>query len=264
MAGKKGSTSVAKRNEDDFTIVANRPDYIPEGSGRGNENVTTDDLVIPRLEIVQAISPAVIKNDPKFIKGAAAGMLNNSVTRQLYGESVTVIPVFFNVQWLVWRDRKLAKEKKISAEGGFFGSYKTEIEAQRVAEENGGAAKAVIVQDTPTHLVLLLNSETGEADEIMIPMPRTKAKISRQWNSLIKLSGGDRFSRAYTVSTAGEKNKDGESFLNFHVETLGYPPKKLLDKAEALYKSVTGGKMRTMDVSDIDGAGDAGDQDPEM
>jgi len=250
------ANQVAKKEEPAAMVISqtNAPDYIRQGEGRGNENVTTEDLVIPRLEIVQGLSPAVKRGDPGFIKGAAPGMFTNSVTRQLYGEEVVLVPVHFSVQHLVWRDRKLAQELKLSAEGGFFGSYPTAAEAQRRADEEGGSGAAVVVVDTPTHLCLLLNPETGEADEIMVSMPKTKAKISRQWNSMVKLAGGDRFSRAYKATADLQKNDKGD-FYNFKMELLGFPSKDIYTKAEALYKAVAGGKVRTADYADVEGDG---------
>lgn len=265
MATTKGKgTAVAERKQEALVMVGtSAPDYVKSGTSRGNENVTTADLVVPRLEIVQGLSPAVKRGDPGFIKGAAPGMFNNSVTRQLYGEEVTVIPVHFSVQYLVWRDRKMAEEKKMDIQGGFFGAYTTAAEAQRRADEEGGADKAIVVQDTPTHLCLLINPETFETEEIMIPMPKTKAKISRQWNSLIKLAGGDRFSRAYKMGADLQKNQKGD-FYNFKVDLVGYPAKSIYEKAEALYKAISGGQRRTMDVDNLEPVGGGAGDDHDM
>lgn len=244
-------------------VQPNLPDYIRNDQpARGSENVTTDDLIIPRLELIQGLSPAVKRGDPGFIQGAMPGMYNNSVSRQLYGEDCTVIPVHFSVQHIVWRDRQLAKQLGISAEGGFFGAFNTPEEANARAEQEGGEEAAITVIDTPTHLCLILNPETGGWEEIMIPMPKTKAKVSRQWNSLVKLAGGDRFSRAYKLTSVLQKNARNEDFYNFAVELLGFPSKDAYQQAEALYEAVAGGKMRTMDFADVDEHGVV--KDPEM
>src|SRR5688572_12124300 len=98
------------------TQNANLPAYIKQNQqARGSENVDMGDVAIPRIEIVQMLSPCLKKNDAAYIEGAEAGMLYNSVTRELYGHKVDVIPVYFKKQWLVWKDRK--------AGGGFGGAY---------------------------------------------------------------------------------------------------------------------------------------------
>lgn len=229
----------------------NMPDYIRKDDRRGTENLGIQDLVIPRLEIVQGLSPAMKRGDPGYINGAQQGMLNNSVTRELYGDVVQLIPVHFAVQYLVWRDRKLAEAKKLPTDGGFFGAYPSLEEAKERAETEGGEDAAIVVIDTPTHLCLLLNRKEGRIDEIMMSMPRTKAKISRQWNTMVKLAGGPRFSRAYEVKTVLQKNPKGD-FYNFSITPLGFPPKPLFDKASALYDSINKGERKVvMDTKDL-------------
>ena len=123
-----------------MVLVQNEaPSYINTETQRGSENVGMADLVIPRLEIVQGLSPAVKRGDPGYIQGAAPGMLNNSVTRKLYGDSALLVPVHYSMQYLVWRDRKLAEQLKIGSEGGFFGAYSSMEEAQKRVDQEGGA-----------------------------------------------------------------------------------------------------------------------------
>lgn len=245
----------AVKKSGNLVLVQNEvPDYIKQDSQRGSENVGMSDLVIPRLEVVQGLSPAVKRGDPGYIQGAAPGMLNNSVTRQLYGDSVMVVPVHYSVQYLVWRDRKFGGGN----EGGFFGAYPTMDEAKARANEEGGEAKGIMVVDTPQHLCLLINPETWNAEEIMISMPRTKAKISRQWNTMIRLAGGDRFGRVYKVSSIFEKNAKGD-FCNFHTEQAGFPAKDLYAHAEDLYKKISAGERRVvMDTTGLEPEGAPG------
>lgn len=230
-------------------------DQVPEHlkasmeSTRGNENVATEDLVIPRLEVVQAISEAMDPASAGYIEGAKVGDLINSVTNQNYGREVFVVPVSYSKQFLVWKDRK--------AGGGFFGSYSNMEDAQKRADAEGGTKAQVEVIDTPTHLCLIIDRERGKAEEIMISMPRTKAKISRQWNSMVKMAGGDRFSRVYKVATAQEKNTKG-TFANYTVMQSAFPAKSLFLQAEKLYEFVkSGARNIVMDTKGFN----AGDED---
>jgi hypothetical protein len=245
----------------DFGIVQSDqvPDYVKQ-SARGSEQVGTEDLVIPRLEIVQALSPAVKPGDPGFIEGAKIGMLNNSVTRQIYGTEVFVVPVSYTKMWLVWKDRKQG--------GGFYGSYHSPEEAKDAATTRAKEDKidpsVLQIIDTPQHLCLLMNKHSGKIEEIMIPMPRTKAKISRQWNSMIKLAGVDRFGRVYKVGTQNAKNAKGD-FYNFTVAASGFPTKHLYDMAEQFYKQIAAGRKVVMDVTGMDVTTDPDDDaTPEM
>lgn len=248
-------TAVSTSVKHDLTIVAGNkpPEHIKQGENRGSENVGANDLVVPRLEIVQGSSPAMKPSDPGYIKGAVLGDLVNSVTRKNYGKEVLIVPIHYAMQFLVW--------KKFSEGGGFFGQFPTMDEAKAKAEAEGGEKASIEAVDTPTHLCLLLDREEGTATEIMVPMSKTKAKVSRQWNSNIRLVGGDRFSNAYKFSTKLEKNKRGQEYYNYVVERVGYVPKSVYEAAEKLYNSVKAGMARTMDTSHMGGGADddAGD-----
>jgi hypothetical protein len=219
-----------------FAVVQQEsvPDWI-KNAQRGSENVAMEDMVIPRLEIVQALSPAIKRGDPKQIPGAETGDLTNSVTRENYGKEVFVVPVHFSKQWLVWKEKKQG--------GGFFGAYPDEMSARARAEEEGGAKGGIEVVDTPQHLCLI--STKNGVEEIMIPLAKTKAKVSRGWNSVIRLAGGDRFSRVYKLVTAEEKNDKGDYF-NYTVQQVGFPSAELYAKAEDLYNRIAAGEKKVV------------------
>lgn len=198
---------------------------------RGNEGITKEDLVIPRLSIIQAISPELDEKEASYIEGAKNGMMFNTLTRKLYNE-VLVIPVVYEKKYLVWRDRKKG--------GGFGGQYDTEdlANAAIMDMEEPDEWEAT---DTPTHLCLVVSD--GKPFEIAIPMPKSKAKVSRQLNSTIRLLGGPRFSRVYKITVVDDKNNAGEKFKNFHVAPAGFPNQELFKLAEKLYTDLSTGAV---------------------
>lgn len=207
------------------------PDYIKQGSNRGSENVKATDIVIPRLELAQALSPCIKKNDPEYIEGAEAGMLFNSLTRKLYGTSVLICPVYYRTEFLVWRDRKKG--------GGFRGAYATNAEAQqRIKEEEHPEEYEAI--ETGQQIVLVIG-EDGQVDEAVISMNRTKLKISRELNSLVRIAGGDRFSRTYMLMGVEEQNANNEDYFNYSFNIAGFPSLEVYKQAEAMYDSISSG-----------------------
>lgn len=211
---------------------AQLPAYMRQDSARGSENVTTDDLIIPRLEIAQALSPCVDEGDPAYIEGCKPGMLFNSVTRKLYGDSVIFVPVLFMNQYLCWRDRDKG--------GGFAGAHDT-IEQARAAIAEQPDPQEWEPQQTGQHFGLIVLNANGDTEEIVISMAKTKLKVSRNFNSLIRINGGDRFSRAYVVAGVEEKNNKGEKYKNFSIKNFGFPSEPIYLAAERMYESVTSG-----------------------
>lgn len=246
---RPASTAVSKPRDE------NLPAYIKQGGpARGSENVDTTDLVIPRLELAQALSPCLKKGDAGYIEGAEQGDIFNTVTRELYKaeNGVLVIPILYKKEYLVWKDRKQG--------GGFRGSYPTLDEAnQRIAGEQD--AEHLMANETGQQLVLVVRDD-GTTDDTMlamVSMSRTKLKVSKNWNSLIRLNGGDRFSRVYRLIAVDEQNSAGEDYKNFGVMAAGFPEEEAYRVAEAVYEGIAGGEIKyKMDTSDSDVAEEGG------
>ena len=212
------------------------PDFLKnQTTARGSENVGADDLVIPRLELVQDLSPCRKKSDPNYIDGIEEGMLYNNVTRQNYGTEALVIPVYFRKEWLIWKDR--------TEGGGFRGAFPTETEAKMAMADLEDGDKCEVV-DTAQHFCLLIQPETGKVEEIVISMNKSKMKVSRKWNSLIRMNGGDSFARIYRIGTVSEKNSKNQDYYNLVVAPAGFPSKELYDRAEKLYDAIASGSVQ--------------------
>jgi hypothetical protein len=220
--------------KEEFQLMSDTlPDYMKQGN-RGAENVGTEDMIVPRIELIQALSPVRKKSDPAYIEGAEEGMLYNNVTRALYGTEVTVIPVYYTKQFLVWKDRKLGG----GGSNGFRGAFATEAAARDAIAQL--AEDGLEVADTAQHFVLVRNGDDWQ--EAVVSMSKSKIKVSKRWNSLMRLTNTDSFSRAYKLSATVETNARNESYFNFNITTLGFVTKDIYERAEKLYETVrTGG-----------------------
>jgi hypothetical protein len=229
--------------EESFELVTNEiPDFLKKGN-RGAENVGTDDMIIPRIELIQALSPVRKKSDPAYIEGAEEGMLYNNVTRTLYGTEVTVVPVYYTKQFLVWKDRKAGG----GGSNGFRGAFASKELADRAIAEL--AEEALEVSDTAQHFVLVRNGDDWQ--EAVISMAKSKVKVSKRWNSLMRLTNTDSFSRAYKLSATTETNARNESYFNFNVSALGFVSKEMYERAEKLYETIRTGAVKVS--NDYDG-----------
>jgi hypothetical protein len=225
------------------TGLAERPSWMGEGT-RGSEEVGIKDLTIPRLSIIQDLSPQRKKNDAAYIDGAEEGMLFNTVTNELYPSSVLFVPVYFRMEWVVWKHR--------DAGGGFVGAYPSQEEAVTAVSEHPNAGQTtdsgepvLEIQDTAQHFGLLLDpnspASNPHATEIVISMSRSQLKPSRQFNSQIRIAGGDRWERYYRLSAVQVDGPRGDYF-NWKVEQLGFVSEAIYQQAEALYESVKAGE----------------------
>ncbi len=227
MPRKKSSTDL----ETQFGFTDDRPEFLPENSSMGQENVTVDDLTIPRLGLVQDLSPQRKASKPEYIDGAESGMLFNNVSSELYGGSINFVPVYFRKEWCIW--------KLQDAGGGFMGAYPTEVDAQDAFIDEKFDEDYEIV-DMAQHFGMIIHPDR-RPEEIVISMSKSKMKVSRQFNTLVKMAGGDRFSRVYKISAVEDQNPKGQDYYNLSVAPIGYVSKPVYDLGLAMYESVSDG-----------------------
>ena len=230
MVAKK---SVIKKSSTKIALSEDRPDWAD--GNKGNEEVTFDDLTIPRLDVIQDLSPQHKKNKPEYIEGAEPGLLFNTVTSALYGSEVMFVPVYYRKEWVIWKD--------IKAGGGFRGAHATKALALEALQELDDADQCDI-QDTGQHFGLIVHS-ADRIEEVVISMSKSKMKVSRQLNSMIKIRGGDRFSSAYSIKAIEDQNAAGQDYWNLSVKPLGFVSEEIFAIGEKLYEQV---KLGTKDV----------------
>ena len=99
MAKKKRSKTkaLARRGTQAMTKP---PDYLT-GQGRGVGNISKTDLILPKIILIQPLSPA------KLEKGIPEGHLMNSLTGKDYGDTLIIIPIVHTKGRIFWQDRDL-------------------------------------------------------------------------------------------------------------------------------------------------------------
>lgn len=257
MVTKRAKQEVVTREPTQMAMFTDQmPDWARNGQQRGSENVGTKDLLLPRLEIVQSLSP--IRENPDV--DAVEGHLYNTVTQSMYGDTVYVVPIFYRMEYLVWKNQ--------DSGGGFFGALDTagEAEARKAqAIADGEKPEDMEVVDTPVHYCLLVKPDMM-TEQIVISMAKSKSKVSRKWNSIIQLGGGDRFSRAYKVTTFKDKNKQNKTFFNYIVSPAGFTPEPIFRDCEHLYSKFReqGVKADHASAAGVEGREDAPGNDSEI
>lgn len=232
---------VAKKEESGLAISQERPEFMNSDSVRGQENVTLDDVTIPRLGLIQSLSPQRKKSDPSYIEGAEEGLLFNTVTSELYGASVLFVPVLFRKEFLIWKDQ--------NSGGGFLGAFDTEEEAKQEFANKDYEGKVTDkgdpmyeIVDTAQQFGLIIDPKGKKRpEEIVLSMSKSGMKASRQLNSMAKMAGGDRFSRVYEVKGIETANSAGQEYYAHNIRSVGFVDEPTFRAAEKMYDSVKSG-----------------------
>jgi len=200
-------------------------------AGVGFENVKRDDLSIPFLVILQDGSPQVKKTHPNYatqgIRGATAGHIINTLTKQIYNpeietDKVSFVPCFYQKLFVEWKSRDSGGGiVKSHPDDRLLGNTKKNDKKQDVLP-NGNILTTtayffgfVIINDEPIQCVIGLSS--------------TQLKKARQWLSIatsIKFDGPQGkftpplFAHSYLLSTVPENNDQG-SWYGWKIEMEG-------------------------------------------
>lgn len=222
------------------------PEWLQKGS-RGSEEVEATDITLPRIGIIQALSPQLKKTDPKYIAGCEQGQLFNTLTSEIYAEGVTFVPVLFRKEWIAFADREKG--------GGFRGAwpFKDEVRARTEVEQMDDAAD-IEVMESHSHIGYMVKPD-GTTEQCVIACTKSAIKFSRKINSLVTMAGVDRFAKAYTVLGVPAKSAKGEYFT-YDVKPLGYVNQAMYKEAESMYEFLKDRTVSTnYDAPDEDQAG---------
>lgn len=196
-------------------------------TGLGNENVRAEDQLIPRLNLLQAMSPEVTKGSERYVDGAQAGDIMNSITTECF-EAVYCANLDFKVDYTVWRKRQKG--------GGLYGTFPTEeIARQTLAADPDVNSEDYDIQETHIHLLVLLDEEGNVKTPVICQMSSSKLKTSRQWNSMPQIKQGARFASIWTLSSKPAKAPNGAVYYTYNIEFAGFAPDALYADLKKAY-----------------------------
>jgi len=218
-------------------------------ANQGVENLTHEDLALPFLKILGQLSPEVNKRDGKYVQGAEAGMIYNSVTGELFdGEKgIEVIPCHYKLEYIEWQDRGEGSGAPVAIHSS---SSDIMTKTTRGADYKDRLPNGNYIEKTASHFVVV-NSNTPST--ALIAMKSTQLKISRKWNSMmasIKMKGKNGmftpafFSHTYKLRTTQQSNDKG-TWFGWEVSKIGPVQDAVLyQQAKSFADSVSKGDVK--------------------
>ncbi len=177
-----------------------------------------EDLITPRIRVVQSTSPQVKKQKPEYIEEAEAGMFYNTASKELYdgAEGILVVPCYFNKEFIEWvpQNKGGGLVKRWGEDDGFKtnGLYR---------EEKGKWVndQTEIVR-TANYYVILIDPKNGAMSPAILTLGGTQYKKSRGWATMISAADYKKadgtfitpppFFKVYQLTTIPESNDSGD------------------------------------------------------
>ena len=189
-------------------------------AGKGSEEIDQSSFTIPRIQLLQPLSPVV--NDADEDSGIRAGMFYNSATGEAFKEFIFT-QAHFNRRYVRW-----------DADNNFKGIYlPLEVEGNRVPNatvakdgfaytitDDAGAGDTLV--DSRVHYILIRDPNTGVLTPAVFNLTRTQIKHSKRLITMIRTTefnvGGRRivppsWAMFYRASVGKEKNERGQWYV---------------------------------------------------
>lgn len=222
---------------------------------KGLENVTSSDLIIPRLTILQDLSPQLKKKRPEYIEGAAPGMFCDVGTGELF-EELHILPVFYAKLYLEWAPRGSSQRGPVHN----YGTDSSIMSKTKLVEDEKGSKKPMLpngnlIAETATYFLLNLSARGRRS---FLPMTSTQLGSSKRWmmqitNERVKRSDGSEFQppiyyRSWIARAAEDQRPKGDffgwAFTPGKTVLEIDPTKKLLEEAKEFYAQAQLGNVR--------------------
>ena len=223
-------------------------EFAGEGAAFG-----ADEMQIPFIRALQALSPQLNKKKPEYIDCAEQGDLFNTVTGQVWKgeEGVTIIPCYQVTKYLEFTPRDMG--------GGFRGEISPTNPVLQQTTRQGSkellpTGNELVKSDQ--HYCLVLDGE-GSFQPAVIDMKSTQLKVSRRWKTQIAMQKIKHpktgqmitpplFATEWKITTVEESNDQG-SWFNPSVEKVGLVGERdLMLEAKAFRDSVAAGEAKAV------------------
>lgn len=202
------------------TALAEMYDGFDEGS-TGLDQVQAKDLIIPRLTILQKLSPQLENRKPEFIPDAQAGDFCDVALGDIFRGELHLLPCYFATVYLEWGAKRgdgLIHNHGLDA--SIMKKTKKDENFRNICSKELGAERdGTIIAETATWFVINL---TAGGRRSFLPLSSTQLKASRQMLTLItnqrlpRRDGSEYqppiFFRSFKATLTHESNEKGDWF----------------------------------------------------
>lgn len=267
MATKK---EVATAEETAVAVAV--PDFMKNDAGRGLTEVGMEDVEIPRIKLLQAISP-------ELEEGFKAGDFYHTVAETTIGSTIKIIPIYVFTSYILWRPRKdgggiLARAMDGQTWVPGSGKFDVKLDGKRPVTweiKHPNVAKSGLAEwgssdpsDTGSapaatkmiNLVCYL-PDNPEYSPLIVTLQRSSYKVGRKLLGKMKMQNAPSFGMVYEMSSVPDTNPSGDNYLNFSFKGAGYvQDKELYDRLSELESTFRKAGVRIRDLEGLQGEED--------
>lgn len=229
------------------------PDFMKGHEGQGTERLTSADVEVPRIKLMQALSPELQEhNDLK------QGDFFHSIAEINLGRVLRVTPIFVDQRFILWRPREtgggiLARaddgihwspantEFQVKLKSGADVVWKTTSTVDQSGLNKWGSSNPNDVNSPPaaTRMYNIVVSFPDEPDmpPAVVTLQRAAIKVARKFIGKLKITRAPSYGLIFNMKAVEDANNAGQKFWNYGFEASGMvEDKDLFDRNFEMYK----------------------------
>ena len=225
------TSNVKKSNSNAGGALAEVFSLAEAKQGDGLSNVSTKDVMIPRIKLLQKMSPEC---DNASLPEAKAGQIFNSASQNVYDgpTGIRVVPCEYIRTYVEWAPEGTGNKAPVNihpATSNIMSKAKKSPTDNRFYLDNGN-----YVEETANHIVLILDDKNNVESRGILTMKSSQLKKSRQWNYMMMTasmeSGGKKitppsYAYVYRLSTQVEETQ-GKKYYGWVIAKEEVVPSK--------------------------------------
>lgn len=218
--------------------AAGLPTFMQGGKKSSIGNIDASDLIIPRLKLIQKISP-----ETETYNEAVPGEFWHTIAEQSLGSELRIVPILCNKSVILWAPR--GDERRILARsndcihwntgGNESFDVKPKNATKQTWDTKGSVAESGLTEfgssidgdsnSTPaaslTYNLMLYLIDRPDISPIMVINTRSSIKPGKDFLTKINMRDGKHYGQIFTMSAFLDGDSD-EQFYNYRYSANGY------------------------------------------
>lgn len=244
------------------------PAFMQEHVGLGTEKVGAGDVEVPRVKLMQALSPELQEyNELK------AGNFFHTLAEQAFGNSVRITPIYVDQRFILWRPRSSGGGILARADDGVHwepatGAYAVKLKSgaevtwrtARTVSESGldkwGSENPADPNSPPAatrmYNIVVTFPDMPDMPPAVVTLQRASIKVARRFIGKLKITRAPSFGLIFDMGSFQDVNNGGEKFFNFTFKAAGMVQDK--DDYERNFEYYKYFEAQGVKVKDLEGA----------
>lgn len=268
--GNKGGTAVEKPKA---SAIAQVPDFMKADAGKGTENLSSRDVEMPRISLMQGLSDEVNTYD-----GVKVGDFFHTIAEASLGNELTIVPIFISKRFMLWNPRHAGGGILARAEDGVHwqppeGTFRVKAYKDRDTLVEWKLAPTVAASKldqwgtydpsdpksqpaaTECYVAVVALPDYPELSPVALLLQRTALGPAKKLIGKLKMTQAPSYGMRFTMSSFEDERPSGK-FKNYRFTAAGF----VTDQAEYnAYKELNEHFVREgVKIKDIENAQDEG------